>query len=115
MTFDADWMYWLILENYIPDITESPPDTYGGAELAYIRGLDTSTFEYSEVVHDAAQDGINTVSYPNTNLGNQLSSVAKLISGGLTIGLTIPTIPITDKILNKFDPIILPTEIPCSL
>lgn len=84
MTFDAEWMYWLIKENYIDDTTGTPPNTYGGAELSYVRGLDASTFEYSEVVHDAAGTGENKVSYPDTNLGNQLASVAKLISGGLT-------------------------------
>ncbi len=84
MTFDADWMYWLIKDNYIHDTNGSPPDTYGGVELAYVRGLDASTLEYSEEVHDAASEGINIVSYPDTNLGNQLSAVAKLISGELT-------------------------------
>ena len=84
MTFGADWMYWLIKENYIDDITGTQPDTYGGAELAYVRGLDVSTFEYSKVVYDAAVAGKNNENYPDTDLGNQLSTVAKLISGGLT-------------------------------
>ena len=35
------------------------------------------------------------------------------ISFELIIGFTIPTIPTTDKILNKFDPIIFPTDIEC--
>jgi hypothetical protein len=37
------------------------------------------------------------------------------ISSGLIIGFIKPTIPITDKMLNIFDPIMLPTEIACSL
>lgn len=84
VTFDADWMYWLIKENFIDDTNDSPPSTYGGAELEYVRGLDASTFEYSKEIHDATQAGQNAVTYPETDLSNQLATVAKLISGGLT-------------------------------
>jgi hypothetical protein len=38
-----------------------------------------------------------------------------MISRGTCSGYKKLTKPMTDKILNKFDPIILPTEIPCSL
>ena len=55
-------------------------------------------------------NGINTI--PKITI---IGISNTIITDGLTIGLTILTIPITDKILNKFEPIILPTEMPCSL
>ena len=40
---------------------------YGGEELAYIREIDMLSMEYSEVINDAAQIGVNTVEYPENN------------------------------------------------
>lgn len=84
MLNDPDLMYQLISSNYVPGSNDPPPDTFGGTELAYVRELDTSTFEYSEEIFNAADAGANTVPYPETNLAAQLAVTAKLISGGLT-------------------------------
>jgi len=83
MINDPDLMYQLISENYIPGTNNPPPATIGGQELTYVRELDASSFEYSEIIFNAANAGTNSVAYPETNLAAQLAVTAKLISGGL--------------------------------
>ena len=58
------------------------PDTLGGDELQYVRNIDNAAFEYSEYIQNVSDSGINTMDYANNSLSVQLSSVAKLISGG---------------------------------
>jgi hypothetical protein len=77
-------MYSLITGNYVNDQNEEIPDTYGGDELAFIRELDYMSFNYSQVVNEAAQNAPNTImNYPNTNIGEQFKVTARLIAGGL--------------------------------
>ena len=83
MINDPDLMYQLISENYVPGSNDPPPATLGGQELTYVRELDASSFEYSEIIFNSANAGSNSVTYPDTNLGAQLAVTAKLISGGL--------------------------------
>ena len=59
------------------------PDTSGGHELQYIRNIDNTAFEYAEYIQNVANSGNNTMDYANNPLSIQLSSVAKLISGGM--------------------------------
>tara|TARA_B100000809_G_C14976708_1_gene472987 strand:- start:122 stop:970 length:849 start_codon:yes stop_codon:yes gene_type:complete len=39
--------------------------------------------EYSELINDSAQAGVNTIEYPENNIAYQMALTAKLISGGL--------------------------------
>jgi len=59
------------------------PDTSGGDELQYVRNIDNTAFEYAEYIQNVADSGSNTMDYANNSLSIQLSSVAKLISGGM--------------------------------
>jgi len=59
------------------------PDTSGGNELQYIRNIDNSAFEYAEYIQSVSDSGVNTMEYANNPLSVQLSSAAKLISGGM--------------------------------
>ena len=59
------------------------PDSHYGTELDYIIGVDNLSNLYSQSISDAFNNGTNGVTYPDTNLADQLKSVAKLISGGL--------------------------------
>ena len=59
------------------------PNTFGGNELQYIRDIDNSAFQYAEYIQEASDSGINTMEYANNPLSVQLSSAAKLISGGM--------------------------------
>jgi hypothetical protein len=82
--YDPDTMYSLITGNYVNDQNEEIPDTYGGDELAFIRELDYMSFNYSQVINEAAQNAPNTImNYPNTNIGEQFKVTARLIAGGL--------------------------------
>lgn len=58
-------------------------DSLYGQELAYLNATIAQTNAYADQILDAAQSGSNTVTYPDTELGEQLRNVALLISGGL--------------------------------
>ena len=45
--------------------------------------MDVSSFQYANEIEAASNAGTNTVVYPNSNLGNQLEIVARLIDGNL--------------------------------
>ena len=83
MVFDPQQMYAIISNNYVPGNNDPAPETYGGNELAYIREIDILSMEYSEIINDSAQAGVNTIEYPENNIGYQMALTAKLISGGL--------------------------------
>ena len=83
MVFDPQQMYAIISNNYVPGNNDPAPETYGGNELAYIREIDTLSMEYSELINDSAQAGVNTIEYPENNIAYQMALTAKLISGGL--------------------------------
>ena len=83
MVFDPETMYAIISGNYVPGEDDPAPETYGGDELAYIREIDTLSMEYSEVINDSAQAGVNTMEYPDNNIGYQMALTSRLISGGL--------------------------------
>ena len=59
------------------------PNSHYGTELEYIVGVDNLSNQYSQSISNAFNNGTNSVSYPDTNLADQLKTVAKLISGGL--------------------------------
>lgn len=64
-----------------------PPDNipnsdYGNA-LNYIIRTDALSNTYSNSISSAFNNGYNSASYPDTDLADQLKTVAKLISGGL--------------------------------
>lgn len=54
-----------------------------GHELEYIIQTDTLSNMYSEAISNSFNNGQNAVSYPDTDISNQLKTVARLISGGL--------------------------------
>lgn len=59
------------------------PNSHYGIELEYIVGVDNLSNQYSQSISNAFNNGANNISYPDTNLADQLKTVAKLISGGL--------------------------------
>ena len=62
--------------------TENVPDTYFGAELAYVRDVTNASFRYVEAVQKAADRAENLAAYPG-GLGGSLSVVARMIRGEL--------------------------------
>lgn len=61
----------------------SVPNSNYGVELQYIIDTDSLSNIYSQSISNAFNSGNNDVSYPDTDLANQLKTVARLISGGL--------------------------------
>ncbi|MFM7858261.1 MAG: DUF1501 domain-containing protein, partial [Flammeovirgaceae bacterium] len=62
--------------------TAIPNSEYGDL-IKYIIENDQKTTGYSQSISTAFNKGKNSVTYPNTDLSNQLKTVARLISGGL--------------------------------
>ena len=62
---------------------ENIPISDYGHELEYIIQTDALSNMYSEAISNSFNNGQNAVSYPDTDISNQLKTVARLISGGL--------------------------------
>ncbi|HWB91886.1 MAG TPA: DUF1501 domain-containing protein [Puia sp.] len=69
--------------NLINGITEPGPDTPMGNELTYLRSIARQTNKYASVIEAAAGKVTSQQAYPDTQLGAQLKTVARLIAGGL--------------------------------
>ena len=63
---------------------ETIPNSHYGIELEHIIQTDQLSNQYSLAISNAFNSGANNCSYPDTNLADQLKTVAKLISGGLS-------------------------------
>ena len=59
------------------------PDTDFGKQLEYINNTDSLSNTYAESISNAFNSGQNDASYPDTDLADQLKTVARLISGDL--------------------------------
>ena len=58
------------------------PDSHYGEELQYIIENDQLSNTYSEAISNAFNNGTNSNDYEDTDISNQLKTVARLISGG---------------------------------
>ena len=59
------------------------PDSDYGNQLEFLNNTDALSNQYAQAISTAFNSGQNNVSYPDTDLSNQLKTVAKLISGDL--------------------------------
>ena len=59
------------------------PDSDYGRQLEFINTTDTLSNTYAESISNAFNSGQNDVSYPDTDLADQLKTVARLIGGDL--------------------------------
>lgn len=59
------------------------PDSDFGKELDYIINVNSLSNKYSQSISNAFNNGKNDKTYDDTDLSNQLKTVARLISGGL--------------------------------
>jgi uncharacterized protein (DUF1501 family) len=60
-----------------------PVETDFGIELDYVIQTDKLANVYASAISDAFNYGSNSITYPDTNLSDQLKTVARLIKGGL--------------------------------
>ena len=63
---------------------EDVPDNRWGEKLSMVRRVANSASSYSRVIGDILSAQGNSVEYPDTSLGNHLSSIAKMIKGGMS-------------------------------
>jgi uncharacterized protein (DUF1501 family) len=75
--------FYSILSGLGGEAPNTIPNTHYGTELEHIIQTDNLSNQYSQSISDAFNSGANNCSYPDTNLSDQLKTVAKLISGGL--------------------------------
>jgi uncharacterized protein (DUF1501 family) len=59
------------------------PDSHYGTELDYIIRTDALSNLYAQSVSGAFNNGTNAVTYPESDIANQLKTVARLMSGNL--------------------------------
>lgn len=59
------------------------PSSDYGKELEFIKNTDALSNQYAQAISNSFNNGKNDVEYPNTDISNQLKTVAKLISGDL--------------------------------
>jgi uncharacterized protein (DUF1501 family) len=62
----------------IPNI----PDTEHGNILSYIETISNSVNVYASRISETFGNGNNTATYPDSSLGNQLRTIARMLSGG---------------------------------
>lgn len=88
---------------YIAPGGDTPiPSTPYGSELSFIRQTIAQANDYGTVVTDAANAGNSDGTlYPATRLGEQLSGIANLISGGLRTKIYVATLGGFDTHANQ--------------
>ncbi|MFL2586036.1 MAG: DUF1501 domain-containing protein [Flavobacteriaceae bacterium] len=71
-----------------------PSNSHYGTELQYIVDTDASANTYAEAIQNSfnAPGAINLVAYPDTDLADQLKTVARLIRGGIETKVYMVTI-----------------------
>ena len=82
VTANANQLERIAENGFFYDVNDVPDCKYG-EQLAYIRGLTNITYEYSGVIHQAYEAGINEVEYDDNNFAKQLAIIARLIKGNL--------------------------------
>lgn len=92
---NPEQLYQVAQNGWLHDV-ENLPDCYYGEQVGFLRAIANTTFLYANVINDAFLSGSNSVEYDDTELGNQLSLVARLIKGGLGTKVYLVT-------LNGFD------------
>lgn len=81
--YNPDSFFWLVNTTYPGSVTDTPPAGAGGSNLSFLRTVDRAGFEYSNVIQAAATQGQNRITYPDSDLGAQLATIARLIDGQL--------------------------------
>lgn len=73
-------------------------------EVEYVRNTIQQTRKYGEAIQGAVTRGSNTRDYPETDLGHQLKTIARLISGGLKTQIYIANLSGFDTHADQVEP-----------
>ncbi len=75
--------FYSVLSGLAGDAPNNIPNSHYGTELHYIINTDALSNQYSASISNAFNAGMNLAAYPDTNLANQLKTVARLIRGNM--------------------------------
>ena len=79
---NTDLLERIASEGILFDSSAVPATTYGD-EMRYLRTVANDAYRYAGAVKTASDTGSNAQEYPNSDLGRNLSTVARLIKGHL--------------------------------
>ncbi len=86
---DPDQFYNLV-NGTVSGYTGDPsPKTPAGSELRYLRSITQEAIQYATGIKAAADNATNQVTYPASDIAEQLAIVARLIAGGLECPLYV--------------------------
>lgn len=97
---NPEQLYQIAQNGWLHDV-ENLPDCYFGDQVGFLRGIANTTFLYANVINDAFTASTNAVEYADSELGNQLSIVARLIKGGLDTKVYMVTLNGLDTHANQ--------------
>ena len=86
----------------VHDMSSFPECIYG-EQLEFMRGTTNTTYQYAGTIHDAYTAGSNNFEYMTSELGQQLSIVARLIKGNLGTKVYMVTLEGFDTHANQVD------------
>ena len=86
----------------VHDMSSFPECIYG-EQLEFMRGTTNTTYQYAGTIHQAYDDGTNNSTYMDSDLGQQLSIVARLIKGNLGTKVYMVTLGSFDTHANQTD------------
>lgn len=79
------------------------PESDLGQKLQYITQVENNVNYYAERITNVFVQGNNTLTYPSTNLANQLKTVARLINGGCKTQVYLCNLGGWDNHNNQFE------------
>jgi uncharacterized protein (DUF1501 family) len=79
------------------------PDGLYGDQLEFVRVTIEQTNAYSERITEIANQGTNTATYPDTNLAQQLKTIALLLAGGSKTRIFVASIGGFDTHANQVE------------
>lgn len=99
---NPDQLQTIAQNGTVHDMT-SFPDCLYGEQLEFMRGTINTTYQYAGTIHEAYSGGTNSFEYMDTELGQQLSIVARLIKGNLGTKVYMVTLGNFDTHANQVD------------
>ena len=97
--------FYSVISSVAGDPILNIPNSDHGSMLSFMEGVATSLNVYSQRIQTTFNNGTNTssITYPNTNLGNQLKTVVKMLSGGSRTKIFMTTRGGFDTHVNQVD------------
>lgn len=96
--------YFSIVNGYAGIGPTVVPSNEFGDKLNYVMSVDNITNSFKNPINKAFLKGTNQVTYPDSDLANQLKTVAKLISGDLQTGIYLVKLSQFDNHVGQVEP-----------